>query len=121
MVFPLVGLATNLVWPRKRSLKAVGIVALLLAAYAHGFFGLNSLDRNVGVVERIVTKQREGAPEDILSLLRVGRLMAHQTMGDVSLGLTLAVLFAAIPADIIAGLRSHFRAKGRFHERSDAT
>ena len=108
MVFPLVGLAINLVWPRMRSLKAVGIVVLLLAAYLHGFVGLNSLDRNVGVAERIVTNQREGTSEDVVSLLDYGKLMAHQTMDDVSLGLTLAVAFALMPVDIIARLRHVF-------------
>jgi hypothetical protein len=106
MVFPLVGLAINLVWPRKRSLKALGIVILLLTAYLHGFVGLNPLDRNVGVVERIVTKQRDGSPEQIVSILRFAQSLAHQTMFDVSVGLTLAVIFAATPVDIIARCRS---------------
>ena len=120
MVYPLVGLAINLVWPRKRSLKAVGIVVLLLAAYLHGLLGLNSLDRNVGVAERIVTKQRQGKPEDVVSLLRYGQSMAHQTMADVSLGLTLAVVFTAMPVDIIARLRSRFHTKAKAHDNSAA-
>ena len=106
MVFPLLGLAINLVWPRKRSLKAVGIVVLLLAAYQHGFFGLNPLDRNIGVAESIVSKEQDGTSEDVVRLLSYGQTMAHQTMFDVSLGLTLAVMFAATPADIITRLRS---------------
>lgn len=106
MVFPLVGLAVNLVWPRKRYLKALGIVVLLLAAYLHGFVGLNPLDRNVGVVERIVTKQQDSSPEQIVSILSFAQSLAHQTMFNVSLGLTLAVIFAAMPVDIIARCRS---------------
>ena len=120
MAFPLMGLAFNLVWPRKRVLKAVGIVVLLLAAYLHGFVGLNPLDRNIGVAERIVTKTRDGTPEDVVRLLRYGQLMAHQTMSDVSLGLTLAVMFAATPVDIIARIRSRFHTKPKTHDSSAA-
>jgi hypothetical protein len=109
MAFPLVGLALNLVWPRKRILKAVGIVLLLLAAYLHGFVGLNPLDRAVGLAERILTKQQDGTPEQVVSNLRIGQSLAHQTMFDVSLGLTLAVVFAATPVDIIARIRSRSR------------
>lgn len=109
MAFPLMGLALNLVWPRKRVLKAVGLVALLLAAYLNGFLSLNPLDRAVGLAERILTKQRDGTPEQIVSNLRIGQSLAHQTMSDVSLGLTLAVVFAATPVDIIARIRSRLR------------
>jgi len=109
MAFPLVGLALNLVWPRKRVLKAIGIVVLLLAAYLHGFLGLNPLDRVVGLAERILTKQQGGTPEQVVSNLRIGQSLAHQTMFDVSLGLTLAVMFAATPVDIIARIRSRSR------------
>ena len=106
MAFPLMGLALNLVWPRKRVLKAIGIVMLLLAAYLHGFVGLNPLDRVVGLAERILTKQQDGTPQQVVSNLRIGQALAHQTMFDVSLGLTLAVMFAATPVDIIARIRS---------------
>jgi hypothetical protein len=109
MAFPLVGLALNLVWPRKRVLKVVGIVVLLLAAYLHGFLGLNPLDRVVGLAERILTKQLDGTPEQVVSNLRIGQSLAHQTMFDVSLGLTLAVVFVATPVDIIARIRSRSR------------
>ena len=109
MAFPLVGLALNLVWPRKRVLKAIGIVVLLLAAYLHGFLGLNPLDRVVGLAERILTKQQDGTPQQVVSNLRIGQALAHQTMFDVSLGLTLAVMFAATPVDIIARIRSRSR------------
>ena len=106
MVFPLVGLAINLVWPQKRGLKVAAIVVLLLAAYLHGFVGLNPLDRVVGLADRILTKQQDGTPEQIVSNLRIGQSLAHQTMFDVSLGLTLAVVFAATPVDILARIRS---------------
>jgi hypothetical protein len=109
MAFPLVGLALNLVWPRKRVLKAIGIVVLLLAAYLHGFLGLNPLDRVVGLAERILTKQQGGTPEQLVSNLRIGQSLAHQTIFDVSLGLTLAVVFAATPVEIIARIRSRSR------------
>ena len=90
-------------------LKAGGlilIVMLLLAAYLHGFVGLNPLDRVVGLAERILTKQQDGTPQQVVSNLRIGQALAHQTMFDVSLGLTLAVMFAATPVDIIARIRS---------------
>jgi hypothetical protein len=106
MAFPLVGLALNLVWPRKRVLKAVGIIVLLLAAYLQD---LNPLDRAVGIAERILTKQQDGTPEQVVSNLRIGQSLAHQTMFDVFLGLTLAVVFAATPVDIIARIRSRSR------------
>src|SRR6266436_4054167 len=89
MGFPLVGLAINLVWPRKRSLKAVGIVLLLLTAYLHGFFGLNPLDRVVGLAERTLTGEQKGVPDHVLRRdhvvwnLRFGQALAHQTMFDV--------------------------------------
>lgn len=110
MGFPLVGLTINLFWPRKRSLKALGIVLLLLTAYLHGFSGLNPLDRVVGLAERIVTGQQAGTPEQIVSNLRIGQALAHQTVFDISFGLTLAVLFAATPVDMIARIRSRFYA-----------
>lgn len=111
MAFPLAGLAFNLVWPRKRALKAIGIVALLLAAYLHGFLGLNPLERAVGLAERTLTKQQAGTPEQVVSNLRIGQSLAQQTLLDVSLGLTLAVVFAATPVDIIARIRSRSRPK----------
>jgi hypothetical protein len=119
MVFPLVGLAINLVWPRKRSLKAVGIVLLLLTAYIHGFSGLNPLDRVVGLAERIATGQQPGTPEQVVSNLRIGQALAHQTMFDVSLGLTLAVLFAATPDDVIACIRSRFHTTPKADNQSE--
>ena len=118
MAFPLVGLAINLVWPHKRSLKAVGIVLLLLTVYLHGFSGLNPLDRVVGLAERIVTGQQAGTPEQVVSNLRIGQALAHQTMFDVSLGLTLAVMFAAIPVDILARIRSRFYSTPKADDKS---
>lgn len=118
MAFPLVGLAINLVWPRKRSLKVVGIILLLLTAYLHGFSGLNPLDRVVGLAERIVTGQQDGTPKQVVSNLRLGQRLAHQTMFDVSLGLTLAVVFAATPVDIIARILSRSHPKAQADDKS---
>jgi hypothetical protein len=106
MAIPLFGLAINLAWPRKHSLKTVGITVLLLTAYLHGFSGLNPLDRVVGLTERIVTGQQIGTPEQIVSNLQIGQRLAHQTLFDVSFGFTLAVIFALTPVDIIARIRS---------------
>jgi hypothetical protein len=118
MAFPLVGLTINLVWPRKRALKIVGIVLLLLTAYSHGFLGLNPLDRAVGLAERIVTGQEAGTPEEVVSNLRFGQALAHQTMFDVSLGLILAVVFAATPVNIIARIRSRSHARPESDDES---
>ena len=106
MLIPLIGLTINLVWLRKNSLKVIGVLLLILNAYLDGFFGLNPLDRVVGLAERIVTGQQDGTPEQVVSNLRIGQTLAHQAMFYVSLGLTLAVVFAATPVDIIARIRS---------------
>jgi hypothetical protein len=106
MGIPIIGLAINLVWPRKRSLKVVGIILLILMAYLESFSGLNPLDRVVGLAERVLMGQQTGTPEQIISNLRLGQALAHRAMFNVSLGLTLAVVFAATPVDFIARIRS---------------
>ncbi len=111
MVPPLISLAVNLAWPRRKSIKAAGILFLLPTAYIHGLSGLNPLDRAVGLAGRIVSGQQAGTPEQVVSNLRIGQELAHQTMFDISLGLTLVVIFAATPVDIVACIRSRLSAK----------
>ena len=101
-MFPIIILALNLVWPRSRRLKSIGVVLLVLAAWLPD---LNPLDRVVGLAERILTDQQEGTAEQIISNLRIVQGWAHQTLIYVSLGLTLAVIFAATPLDVISRLR----------------
>lgn len=113
MGIPIIGLAINLVWPRKRNLKVVGIILLILMAYLEGFSGLNPLDRVVGLAERIVTGQQTGTPEEVVSNLRIAQALAHRAMFNVSLGLSLAVVFAATPVDIISRIRPRLSRKVR--------
>jgi len=101
MVFPAACLAVNLIWPRRRGVKIAGLILLVLTAYLHGFSSLSPLDRAVALTERIVTDQQPGTPEKIVSELHLGRLIAHQTMFEVSLALSLAVAFALMPADFL--------------------
>jgi len=103
MMFPIIVLALNLVWPRSRRLKSIGLVLLVLAAWLPD---LNPLDRVVGLAERILTGKQEGTPEQIVSNLRIVQGWAHQTLIYVSLGFTLAVIFAATPVHVISRLRS---------------
>jgi hypothetical protein len=114
-------LAVNLVWPRKGSIKACCILLLLLTAYLHGFSGLNPLDRAVGLSERILTGQQAGTPEQVVSNLHFGQALAHATMFDVSLGLTLGVIFAATPVDIFMRRRSRLLRQRHPHEAVQIT
>jgi hypothetical protein len=108
-VFPLLGLAINLLWPRRRDCKYFGLVVLVLAAWLHGFFGPIPLVRSIGLAERVLTGKSQVEPEQVVSLLRASKAYAENTIFDVSLGLTLAAIFAALPADILA--RLYARAK----------
>ncbi len=111
MVFPAACLAVNLIWPRYRSVKAIGLVLLVLTAFLHGFSGLNPLDRAEGLVERIVTGEQTGTPQQIVSELHLGRDLAHKTMFEVSLALTLAVFFAATPTGLPTSRHGRVRRK----------
>jgi hypothetical protein len=103
MIFPIVVLAFNLAWPRSRRLKYIAIVVLVLATW---LADLNPLDRVVGLAERILTGVQEGTKEQIISNLRIVIGWAHETLYYVKLGFTLAVIFAATPADVISRFRS---------------
>ena len=105
MVFPTVCLAVNLIWPRYRSVKVVGLALLVVIAHLHGFSGLNPLDRAVGLTERIVTGEQTGTPQKVVSELHLGRDLAHKTMFEVSLVLTLAVFLAATPVNFFVRRR----------------
>ena len=109
-MFPIIVLAFNLVWPRSPRLKSVGLVLLVLAAWLPD---LNPLDRVVGLAERILTGGQEGTPEQIVPNLRLVQGWAHQTLLYVSLGFTLAVIFAVTPVDVISRIRSQ---KSQKHE-----
>jgi hypothetical protein len=101
MIFPIIVLALNLVWPRSPRVKLVGVITLVLAAWLPD---LNTLDRVVGLTERILTHEQEGTPEQIVSNLHVVRDWSHQMLLYVCLGFTLAVTFALIPSDIVSRL-----------------
>ena len=110
MLFPVFLLTGNLVWPRSRRLKSIGLVILVLAAWLPD---LNPLDRVVGLAERILIGGQEGTPEQIVSNLRLVQGWAHQTLFYVSIGFTLAVIFAVTPVDLISRFRSQ---KAEKHE-----
>ena len=106
MIPPLIILLVNLVWPRKVGVKIAALVVLVLAAYLHGFMGLNPLDRVVGLAQRILLESQNGTSEQVVRNLRIGQAQAHQTLFQVSLGLTMAVILAATPVNFIQRLRS---------------
>ena len=111
MVFPAACLAVNLIWPRYRGVKAIGLALLVLTVYLHGFSGLNPLDRAVGLAERIVTSEQTGTPQQVVRELHLGRDLAHKTMFEVALALTLAVFFAATPVDLLTSRQDRSRRK----------
>lgn len=108
MVPPLAVLAVNLLWPRRRSIQVAALIVLVLMAWLHGspFGGMNSHHRALNAVERELAGKSALDAERAVSLLQHARAVADQTIFDLALGLTLGLVFAAIPPEALARIFS---------------
>ena len=104
MALPLIALAGNLLWPRRRAIQVAALIALALAAWLHGSIlaGMNPHARALAAVERHITGEWPPNSELAVASLRSARAVARQIIFDVSLGLTLGIAFAIIPPDALS-------------------
>ena len=110
MAFPLIRLSLNLLWPRTRICKFAALVILIAAAWHYGWGGLNHMHRSLGVVEESLAKGEVFEPVHLIGTLRLARATADQTVFDLCVGLTLGIIFAFTPPDIVTSVFPRFRA-----------
>ena len=102
MAGPLVALAVNLVFPRSRVLKGAALVFLVAAATLHGLLAHNQITRSLrAVAKRLTMEQPFVPPAAEADQLRAVDTAVMQYGFDVWLGFSLAVLFAALPCDVL--------------------
>jgi hypothetical protein len=102
MVVPLVVLATNLLFPRSRIVKILALLFLVFAATLHGLLAHNQIDRSLrAVAGRLSSSDSPILPAEEAQQIKAVDVAVTQYGFDVWLGFCLAVLFAAVPCDIL--------------------
>jgi hypothetical protein len=112
MAVPLVVLAVNLVFPRSRLIKSLALAFLVFAATLHGFLAHNQIDRSLrAVAYRLSSDDSFDPPASEAPRLTAVDAALTQYGFDIWLGLCLAVLFAAVPCDVLSRRPRSMRAK----------
>ena len=104
MATPLVGLAFNLLWPRRRAVKAAGLALLVLGACLHSGNGFRDLRVFCSFSDSLMARD----PEQWRLRAQAVYEETDQVRFDLCLGLTLGVVLAALPA------RTSLRALDKF-------
>ena len=100
MAVPLAVLAVNLGFPKSRFVKILALLFLVSAATLHGLFALHDIGRSLRAVATRLSSDHSLLPPAMEAhQIRAVDAAVTQYGFDVWLGLTLAVLFAALPCD----------------------
>jgi hypothetical protein len=107
MAIPLVVLAVNLAYPRSRRLKEVALFLFILAAALHAFAAYTEIYRPLHAVERWISPGNKlWSEETALGSLAYARKALGKYGFQLFLEMTLAIILAAIPCDVLSR-RSH--------------
>jgi len=103
MAIPLLALGVNLAYPRSRRLKEIALFVFILAAALHAFAASTEIFRSLNGIQRWISPGNKfWSQETALGSIAYARHAVGKYGSQLFLEMTLGIILAAIPCDILS-------------------